>query len=213
MSDVSILMNTKAVQRAVNKKTPTTLLQSGKYIKGIARSLIKQRKNPDVSSTPGNPVYSHRNAASEGFRRTIACALAPDKKSVVIGPKLVSGGLTDLARGHEFGGGRWVNKVDPELSDGVKIGDVAPVTWKHMAKGDVAVKKDSRHDPRTGRSVQWIRIRTKSQASHATRLYRRMMKAYREKMYAYYPARPYMRPALELGRSRLSGFWKNSVKP
>jgi hypothetical protein len=213
MSDVSILMNTKAVQRAVNKTAPKTLLQSGRYIWGIARSLIKQRSNPDVSSTPGTPVHSHRNAAGAGFRKTIVYALAPDKKSVVIGPKLVSGGLTDLARGHEFGGGRWVNKVDPELSRGVKIGDVAPVTWKHMSRGDITVKKDSRPDPRTGRSVQWIRIRTKSQAAHATRLYRRMMKKYREKQFVYYPARPYMRPALELGRSRLSGLWKNSVKP
>lgn len=213
MSDVTILMNTKAVQRAVNKTAPKTLLQSGKYIWGIARSLIKHRSNPDVSSTPGTPVHSHKSGMSTGFKKTIVYALAPDKKSVVIGPKKVSGGITELARAHEFGGMRTVNDVDPELSNGVKIGAVAPVTWKHLSKTDIAVRQDSRHDPATGRKVSWIRIRTKSQAAHATRLYRRLMRNYPQKKSVFYPARPYMRPALELGRPRLSLFWKNSVKP
>lgn len=213
MSDVSILMNTHAVERAVSKSVPKTLTQSGRYIWGIARSLVKNRSNPDISSMPGTPVHSHKSGASAGFKKTIVYALAPDKKSVVIGPKNVSGGLTDLARTHEFGGSMRVNIVDPELFNGVKIGAVAPVTWKHLAKADVIARKDSRHDPKTGREISWVRVRTRSQAAHATRLYRRLVKKYPVKQNAVYPARPYMRPALELGRPKLSSFWKNSVKP
>lgn len=210
--DVEIKM-TKSVERAVNKAVPKTLLQAGYYMKGIARSLVKQRRNPDVSSAPGTPVYSHNNGYNPGFKRTINCALAPDKKSIVIGPKNVRGGLTELAKVHEFGGSRQVNVVDPQLFKGVKIGTVAPVTFRHLAKTDSVIRKDSRHDPATGRSISWIRVRTKSQAKHATRLYRRMVKKYPQKVNVHYPARPFMRPALELGRPKLSSFWKNSVKP
>jgi hypothetical protein len=213
MSDFVLNMMPKNVLKAVNKTAPRTLLQSGKYIWGIARSLIKQRRNPDASSAPGTPVYSHQNNFSSGFKKTIVYALAPDGRSIVVGPKAVSGGLTELARSHEFGGTRMVNKVDPELYNGVRIGAVAPVTQQYIAKRDSVVSRDNRHDPRTGRSVSWIRIRTRSQAEHSTRLYKRMIRRYPQKVMAFYPARPFMRPALELGRPKLSGFWKNSVKP
>ena len=213
MSDVAVKMFPRKVQRAVAKNTPKTLTQAGRYIWGIARSLIKNRSNPDVSSMPGTPVHSHKSSSFAGFKKTIVYALAPDKKSVVIGPKQVSGGLTDLARTHEFGGSLWINEVDPELYKGAKIGKLAPVTWKHLAKSDVVSHKDSRTDPRTGRSISWVRVRTRTQAAHATRLYRRLVHRYPVKVHATYPARPYMRPALELGRPKLSSFWKNSVKP
>ena len=204
--------HTKAVERAVEKSAPSTLLQAGKYNMYIARSLIRQRKNPNRASSPGTPPHSHRGGGNPGFRRTIVYALAPDKKSVVIGPKLVRAGLSNIAKTHEFGGVRQVRDVDPELADGVRIGDRAPVTMLNVSKKDNIIKNDPNIDPKTGRRVVWIRIRTKSQAAHSSRLYKRMTKKYAQKRMVSYPARPYMRPSLELSRPKLSAFWKNSVK-
>lgn len=203
---------TKSLQRAINRETPKTLLQAGRYTWGIARDLIKQRTNPDNSSSPGSPPHSHKSAFSAGFKKTIAYALTLDRKAVVIGPKLVRDGLSELARVHEFGGMREVNDIDPELWDGVEIGDTAPVTYRYVTSKDTVVRNDNRPDPRSYRVVKWIRIRTKGQAKHATRLYRRLVRKYPQKVMARYPARPYMRPALKLATPKLSAFWRNSVK-
>lgn len=204
--------HTRAVERAVEKSTPATLLQAGKYNWRIARALIKQRRNPNKSSAPGRPPHSHRGAANPGFKRTIAYDLAPDNRSVVIGPKLVRAGLSNIARTHEFGGVQRVRDVDFGLWNKVVRGDVAPVTAYHAAKKDSIVKTDPNPDPKTGRTVVWIKIRTKTQAAHSRRLYRRMAKKYAPYRSARYPARPYMRPSLELSRPKISAFWKNSVK-
>jgi hypothetical protein len=203
---------TKSLQRAINRETPRTLLQAGRYTWGIARELIRQRANPDNSSAPGSPPHSHKSAFSAGFKKTIAYALTADKKAVVIGPKLVRDGLSELARVHEFGGTREVRDIDPELWNGVAIGQTAPVTYRYVSSKDKVIRSDSRPDPATFRAVKWIKIRTKGQAKHATRLYRRLVRKYPQKKIARYPARPYMRPALKFATPKLSAFWANSVK-
>ena len=211
VGDCEFKMN-KSLKRAIDRETPKTLLQAGRYTWGIARELIRQRANPDNSSAPGSPPHSHKSAINAGFKRTIAYALMPDKKSVIIGPKLVREGLSELARVHEFGGIREVRDIDSELYNGVKIGDTAPVTYVYISSKDSVVRNDSRPDPKTYRAVKWIRIRTKGQAKHATRLYRRLVRKYPQKIMARYPARPYMRPALKFATPKLSAFWRNSVK-
>jgi hypothetical protein len=203
---------TRNVQNAIRKAAPKTLKQAGRYTWSIARSLIKQRRNPDDSSAPGTAPHSHQGGMNAGFKKTIVYALAPDKKSVVIGPKLVRKGLSNIARLHEFGGSRQVQDIDPKLMDGVEIGETGPVTWTHLSRYDSIVHQDPQRDPRTGRKVVWIRIRTKSQAAHSSRLYRRLKKHDKKMVYAQYPQRPYMSPALRLSRPKLSEFWKNSVK-
>lgn len=202
---------TRAVERAVERSAPQTLLQAGRYNWMIARGLIKQRKNPNKSSAPGTPPHSHRGNTNPGFKKTIVYALAPDRKSVVIGPKLVRAGLSNIARVHEFGGTQRVRDVDPDLANGVTIGKIAPVTVYNRAKRDAIVKNDPNRDPKTGRRVVWIRIRTKSQAAHSNRLYRRMNRKYARYHIARYPARPYMRPSLELSKPKLAAFWRNSI--
>jgi hypothetical protein len=203
---------TKSLQRAIERNTPKTLMQAGQYTWRIARDLIRQRTNPDDSSSPGAPPHSHKSAFNAGFKKTIVYAMAPDRQSVVIGPKLVRAGLSELAKVHEFGGTRLVNEVIPELEDGVEIGDVAPVTERHISKKDSIIRRDANLDPKTYYKVVWVRIRTKGQAKHSSRLYKRMNRKYPKKVLARYPARPYMRPALKLATPKLSAFWANSVK-
>lgn len=206
------IVMTKAVERAVAKAAPKNLKEAGRYVRGVTRSLIKQRRDPNKSSAPGRSPHSHASGFNKGFKRTIASALN-DKYSVVIGPKLVRTELSEISRVHEFGGTRRVRDVPEDLRDGVHIGDVAPITVKYFSKKkDTIIKKDIHTDPRTGREVVWVRIRTKSQALHSQRLFNRMMRKYARKVNVYYPARPFMRPALRLSKSKLSKFWYYSVR-
>lgn len=210
-ANVKIKM-TKAVERAVEKAIPKTLNEAGKYVWRIARASIKQRKNPNKSSAPGTAPHGHKSSMNAGFKKTIVYAPTSDKKAVLVGPQLVKGGLNNVARTHEFGGSRRLKEYSPDLRDGVNIGDVAPVTVVHLTRKDSVIKKDGHADPRTGRKVVWIKIRTKTQQKHSQRLYSRLNRKYGKTVSANYPARPYMAPALELSKPKLSRFWRGSVK-
>lgn len=212
MAKVTIKMN-KSVERAIEKSAPKTLKEAGRYTWRIARSLIKHRSNPNKSSAKGTPPHSHKSSTNKGFKKTIVYGMMPGGKSVLIGPMLVRGGLSNIARVHEFGGSQIVREQVPELTDGVNIGDKAPVSEKYISRRkDSIIRKDPNVDPRTGRTVYWIRIRTRTQQAHSNRLYRRMNRKYGKFVRANYPARPYMKPALDLSRPKLSSFWRNSVK-
>lgn len=209
---VNVKMYPWAVRRALEAKQPKTLLQAGRFVMRVARGIIKQRKNPNISSAPGKPVHSHRNKQNEGFKKTIVYALRPDKKAVWIGPQVVSGGLKTLAKTHEFGGYRRIVDADFELFNGVEVGDVAPVTITHVNAKDKVLFTDKNRDPKSGKKVVWITIRTKEQAEHSSRLYRRMIDTYSSKKVAKYPARPYMLPSMLLSLPKLPYYWRGVIR-
>lgn len=213
---VTSYIEPKAVERAVNRAAPKTLRQAGAYVRAVAKNSIRVRKNRNKASMPGTPPHGHPDSrGAKGFKKTIVFGVTANRRAVLIGPMYVKGGMSNVGRLHEFGGTRKVRSVDPEKFDnGIKIGDEGPVTMRHFVRSrDTVVRRDSHKDPATGRKVVWIRIRTKTQAEHSTRLYRRMARAYAEKVTAKYPARPFMGPALERSTPKLSAFWRNSVKP
>ena len=214
MAKVTVKMN-RNLQRAVNKAEPETLTDAAKYVWRIARASIKQRKDPDKKSMAGTPPHSHKGKKNQGFKRTIVWALENNKVVAVVGPRKVIGKITEIARGHEFGGSRIVREFNPDLEGGeAKIGAAGPVRARNIsAKKDAILRQDPHKDPKTGETVYWIKIRTKSQAKQAARIYRRMNKKYGKKIIARYPARPFMRPALALAAPKLSRFWYNAVKP
>ena len=43
----------KAIKRAVDKAAPETLSQAGRYVMGIVRASLHQRRDPNKSSVPG----------------------------------------------------------------------------------------------------------------------------------------------------------------
>lgn len=209
---VDIKMYPWAVRRALEQKQPQTLKEAGHFVMRVSRGIIKQRRNPDLASAPGKPVHSHKRGANKGFKKTIVYALRPDRKAVWIGPQAVAGGLTKLAKTHEFGGRRMVIKADLDLLNGVNIGDLAPVTYVHLTAKDKVLSTDKNVDPKTNRKVVWIRIRTQDQAEHSGRLYRRMVEAYNSKVGVKYPARPYMRPSMMLSLPKLPFFWQGVIR-
>jgi len=181
------------------------LARCGAYVRKIARDFVRHRKNPNVHSAPGHSPYDHY-----GLRQSIIWA--SDENAAYIGPRLIRGGMNNVARLHEFGGTVARRVIDPQLWQSVKPGDIAPVTENHMAQSDVPARSEGKRDPRTGRKVFWIRIRTKSQAEHAHRLYRRFALKNAKTEMVDYPPRPYMFPALEKSLPHLPRFWKNAIK-
>ena len=215
MVDVKFHIDDKAVKRAVDKATPETLSQAGRYVMGIVRASLHQRKDPNVSSIPGKQPYSHASAFNKGFKRTIVYALEEDKRAVLVGPQLVRPGMSEIAKSHEFGGSRTVKHTwheELKIKD-VKAGATAPVTTKYVSRRDPIISTDPDSDPMTGRRIVWIRLRTKSQVQHSVRLLRRMRLAHTTVRRDTYPPRPFMRPGLAYATPKLSAFWRNAVKP
>lgn len=181
------------------------LRRGGAYIRKIARDFVKHRKDPNIHSQPFHSPYDHF-----GLKKSIIFAL--DGTSAVIGPRYIRGGLSNVARIHEFGGKALVRDVDPVLMDGVKRGYTAPVTSSYLKKKDVVVRRNGQGDPKTGRPIYWIKIRTESQAKHSTRLYKRMVRKDQRRVLKEYLPRPYMSPALDKAIPYLPLLWRNTVK-
>ncbi len=199
------VFHARMLERLADNANRRILSRCGAYVRKIARDFVKHRKNPDVHSEPGHSPYDHF-----GLKNSIIWAA--DSNAAYIGPRLIKGSsLNNVARLHEFGGVVKRRVLDPHLFKGVKIGDVAPVTENNLSKDDVPAKTEQKRDPKTGRKIVWIKVRTSTQAKHASRVYRRFVKKNAEFEDVRYPARPYMAPALEKALPRLPGLWKNAI--
>lgn len=207
-------LNKQILHKKVKQQEPQTLKSAGAYVRAVVRNSIKTRKNRNKNSAPGSPPFSHPdNKGMQGFKKTIVFGVDLARRSVLVGPKKVVGGLNELARVHEFGGTRYQRVVDEKFMDnGVAVGDIAPLRGKFLTKKDVPVRRAEQKDPLTGDAVYWVKIRTRSQAEHASRLYRRMAKLLAEKTKVKYPARPFMRPGLKKSLPALSRFWVNAIQ-
>lgn len=195
----------RKIQKEVAKANQRVLKRCGAYIRKIARDFVRHRSDPEKHSEPLHSPYDHF-----GLKQSII--FATDENAVYIGPRHIRGGLTNVARLHEFGGEAVVKDIDMELWEGVKPGMVAPVTTRNLRKADRVVRHDSRPDPKTGRKVVWVRIANKRQAEHSTRLYHRLMTNSTATRLVRYAPRPYMAPALTKALPNLSSMWKNSIK-
>lgn len=199
----------KSVQKAVDREAPKTLASAGAYLRAIAMRSIKHRSDKNKESAKGTPPHNHT-----WIKKSIVFGVVPKENKVLIGPMYKKAGLANAARLQEFGGTGKVRDIDFEkFNKGIKIGDTGPVTARHFAKTkDTVIKHDANSDPRTGRKLVWIKIRTTSQAEHSTRIYRRIAK-FAKMRRAYWPQRAYMGPALTRGTPKLTKFWQNSVRP
>lgn len=195
----------KRLAKAVTSANKRCLRACGAYVRKIARDFVKHRSDPNKASLPLHSPYDHF-----GLKKSII--FGADEHAAYIGPRLIRDGLANVARLHEFGGVARVRDVDPELWDGVEVGDVAPVTVTNKRKSDHVVRNDFRNDPKTDKKVVWIKIANKAQAKHSSRLYRRMAKAQDAWKQVTYPPRPYMAPALSKALPHLPAVWKNSIK-
>lgn len=185
MSEVSVEIYNKAVRRAINRAAPRTLFSAGAYLRKIAYNSIKRRSNQNNSSRPGTPPHHHTT-----FKNTIRFALSPDGSAVYIGPAIVSGGLENAGRLHEFGGTRYNKRNEKKYH----IGGRGPISGTNSE------------------NAKFIRLRTALQVARAERVAKDIYPWLSGGLQRF-PARPYMRPALMAGLPRLSKFWHNVIKP
>lgn len=177
----------RAVQGALEQETPKTLKQAGHYVFRVARAIVVQRGNPNTASAAGSPPFSHasKKRHNTGFKKTIVYAM-DGKYKVVIGPQVVRNGLSELAKTHEFGGTRRVSSYVPP-----------PKT-----------KPNQNPNPKPRSAAQKAASRKYFERKRKEESVKRKKAPMVMKNF---PARPYMRPALEFSLPRLSQFWANSV--
>lgn len=168
---------------AVKLGSNKALQRAGAYVRSVVRNSIKKRKNPDVSSEPGNPPHTH---GSHGYKDTIVFAV--DGNTAVIGP-IAKAGREPLGQIHEFGGTRTIKGRRREYA----VGKSGPIR--------VSVN---------GKPV-FAKLKTDRQVSLARTLDKKLYPDADASKTRRYPARPHMAPALEKSLPRLNGFWANVV--
>lgn len=198
--------NRKAVIAALDAAERVALTRTGAYIRKVARNSMKKRK---VASPPGTPPSSREGDPERGpragfLRRSVEFAYDPRDRSVVIGPI----GLFDSAvpRTHEFGGRLRIKNPRRIKRKVGKGGPLRVVSAGTPGKTVKPVLRDTLE-----RHVVYAKLFTMAQVARAekieTGLYGPMFIGD-----AQYPARPYMRPALEASRPHVAKFWQKAVR-
>jgi hypothetical protein len=196
-------------EKRIRRSEVKTLSQAGAYVRKIAQSLIKHTSDPNKHSAPLHPPYDHY-----GLKHSIQFAV--EGNTAYVGPILKKGSsLENVARLHEFGG---VRKAGPEnrvRAKAASIGSLAMVTENYVTRRDTVTGRTPQKDPKTGKNVVWIKVRTKKQAEHAGRLLARLgmnQVVNGEKGMVVYPPRPYMAPALQKATPYIGSVLANSIK-
>jgi hypothetical protein len=178
-----VRLNANRVKKKVDQANFRSLGHAGGTIRKTAYRSIRRRKNP---SRPGSPPSSPTGRLRRSFRYEV------DRRAsgVVIGPvNEISGRLWNL---HEFGG---VARKRRRLKrQRFRVGEYGPI--------------------RTVRPGKFARIKllTAAQANRARRLIDEENERRGASKPRRYPARPFMKPALDTHRAQLPKFWRDSVK-
>jgi hypothetical protein len=163
-----------------------SLGHAGAAIRLTARRSIRRRKK---SSQPGSPPHTQTGS----LKRSIRYEVNKSKPDVVIGPvNEIAGRIWNL---HEHGG---VSKKRRLLKrHRFRVGEFGPIRVKQP-----------------GYTTKFTRVRLTSaaQAARATRLIEAENERRGSTGPSRYPKRPFMKPALNINRSRLPTFWHNSVR-
>lgn len=194
----------KTIRDRVSAAGRKVLMRQGAFIRGGIHRKVRYRKNADTRSAPGQAPFTHDGT----LKKSILFSLDESMKSVVVGAAY--SWIGTLANLHEFGGtvSRKTYQGNPKRT--YKVGDIGPVStgkYKRAKTSDHLV----RTDPLTGERVAYVRIKSATQAAHATRLNRRLIIGNASYKMVKYPARPFVRPGFEETKPRLAAMWANAV--
>ena len=179
---------TARVRRAVKASEIRNLGQAGAYLRGIAQRSIKISKDP---APPGHQPHSRKGR----LKKSIFFAVEKAQQDVVIGSTV--SGVGRIGHTHEFGG-----TEPPKGSKGrsanfrLEVGGHGPIAVEGGRPVVVALKNDRQ----VARARAVAGSLPPSMARPASGKARK------------YPPRPFMGPALKIGRARLPQIWANSVR-
>lgn len=182
-------MDAKKVIVATRNAAAPTLARQGAYMRGIAKRLIKRRKNPATNAPAGSPPFTHTGA----LKRSIIFGVTENRQSVLIGPTAqVIGGIGAT---HEWGG-----------TEGPKRKRIHKANWVLEIGGHGPISQN-------GGNIRFAKLRTSAQVARAIRIARTVRPGMTKGAgRRHYPRRPFMGPALTIALSRLPGFWRGAVR-
>ena len=191
---VGVKVKTKIAGERVVAKTRkasiSNLRQAGAYIRGIARKSIKV--SPKYSP-PGKPPRSRKGRLKDA----IIFAVEKEQQRVVVGPTATEVG--QIGRTHEQGG------TEPPKQKKVR---------KANSKLEVGGHGPVRNDT-TG--LGFAKLKTEAQVERAKKIAptlqaKEAQAAATQPKARKYPSRPFMGPAFNIAKERLSKLWAGSVK-
>lgn len=177
--------DSKLLKKKVDQASFRSLGHASGAIRLTARRSIRRSKKP---SQPGKPPHTPTGA----LKRVIRYAVDSQKTEAAIGA--VNEYSKTIWHLHEFGGTsrKRLRLLKPHRFE---VGQFGPVR-------------------KTGKRFTRARLMTEAQARRATRLVEEenTQRTAESRILRRYPARPFMRPALDANRKRLPKFWENSVR-
>lgn len=201
---VTARIDTKRVQRAVQRGKVQSLKSAGALVYKIARNSIAYRKSKDLHAKPGKPPFTHNRALKRSIR------FQAEVSSVFIGPTRSVFGL--LGQLHEFGGRARRTQKEKQYR---------PNNWNIKPGGHGPVRV-------SGNKVEFGKLHTPKQVFRAKILSFQALVALgvdrdsarkiqtrigaAEKNDRTYPERPFMGPALVAARPQLPDQWKDSIR-
>ena len=202
-----VLLNPGWVISSARNARKPVLARSGAYLRGIARRLIRYRKDTTLYSPAGQPPYTHTMALKD------AILFAVGESSVLIGPSRT--GIGRIGHTHEFGG----------MEPAVEAREIT-ANWRFVIGGHGPI------DLRDG-VVLYARYRTEAQVRRGLDLIwtqprptapqslwsmpdnipqgLSLWRVTTSKKARRYPPRPFMGPALLAAQEKLPSLWANSI--
>ncbi|MBE7466813.1 MAG: hypothetical protein HS116_25360 [Planctomycetes bacterium] len=176
------------VTRKAKAASIQSLGRAGAYLRGIARRSIKVSP---VASEPGKPPRSRQGR----LKNAIVFAVEKDKTRVVIGP--AASDVGKIGRTHEFGGTESPKKRKGRKANfKLEVGGHGPI----RVEGGKPVVVRLKTDRQVAKAKQVTDGLPPSQGGTSGGKPRK------------YPPRPFMGPALNIGKARLPRLWANSVR-
>jgi hypothetical protein len=184
---------------ALSKPKRKALSKAGAFVRTAARSSLRRRKGP---SSPGSPPSVHAPSGERASLKTILFAYDAQRDSVVVGPVKLNqvnfktdGGRISIPALHEFGGELGIREwkftaLDERTYEMVRDNPTAANFLDVWSRRDLRWRMTSRKRPW---SLMTLGVQT------------RMRKA-------KYPARPFMRPALESVSDRFSDLFRDCIR-
>jgi hypothetical protein len=203
--------NTALVQALMDNRTGRALITAGKWVRTYAKYSMASRQSTDLHSAPGMPPYSHPKTGA-ALKRLIFYFYSPREKNVTVGP-ISLGAHGDVPAIHEkgFSGSRLLrNRRRRKRRLGgvgeIRLGQKTTTTYADSPHGSAEIKITD-----TSTVATYAKLRTLAQVARANRLNEELYGAMYKVTAVNYPARPYMRPALDAVKPMLPDFWGTSV--
>ena len=191
--DATFHLNSDKVKRMIGAKTRRGLSRAGGYLRTTAKRSIRKKAG---ASAPGEPPHSHSGL----LKNSIFYRYDPGSKSVIVGPELLHKPRTGTLKSLEFGG-----PVPGYDRPAPKIGDLGIISFSQVNPRHSAAK-----GPKTVKAwgktyeVQYARIRNDAMLRRVRENERKIFGDSRNVTIA---ERPFMRPALEKTKERLTMFF------